>query len=377
MEQFWALNTMQCATDFISKNADQGELPTLENYVGDDPKTGRAYVRISISDAPDVDAAVIAAKEAFPAWSRTSRKIRSGYLQKIATLLEENKELFAVWESIDQGQTIQRARIEVDRAVSNFQYFSTFILHEDHRARMKIAPCLVFGCTAVAKPSEVTSMTAYLLSEIFRRVKLPAGVVNMVFGDGATTGSALLSHPGIHGISFTGGTATGIQIYKHLSLELGGKNPTLVFDDVDMDEAICLCGSRIYIQSCIFDEFVAKFKTHTSHTHKIKNTVGAVVSLTHYNKIRSYLKIAEAEGAKFELGQVPLSEPRAGYWIDLVVLPGVKQGSRVAGLVWVNCWLVRELGVPFAGMKNSGVGREGGEYSREVFTNVRTLHLAQ
>ncbi|KAJ9627569.1 hypothetical protein H2204_009608 [Knufia peltigerae] len=497
MEQIWKLDTLSSAEAFIS-NQDGQSLLTLENYIGGqfsentsenifissfNPKTGREYAKVPVSDETAVQSAVDAAKAAFPSWAKLSRRERSHHLRRIASLLQENRELLAVWESIDQGKTLERARVEIDRAVSNFQYFSSYILHDDNRARMvdgvaltyehrsaigpfalispwnmplylltwKIAPCIAFGCTAVAKPSEVTSMTAYLLAEVLRRAELPPGVVNIIFGDGRTTGTAVVTNPDIHGVSFTGGTATGVQIrkltaeyiYKHVSLELGGKNPTLVFEDVELDEAvrvasqaafenqgeICLCGSRIYVHSSIYDDFIAKFKSHAAQAYRSQVTMGAIVSLPHYQKIRSYLELAKDEGAKFELGDIPPREPQNGYWMDPVVLTGVSQSSRVvqeeifgpvvtiaqfdteetavqlandnanglasvvltrdgkrmrrvgeqiqAGLVWVNCWLVRELGTPFGGMKNSGVGREGGDYSRDVFTNVRTIHLAQ
>ncbi|RFU30455.1 hypothetical protein B7463_g5888, partial [Scytalidium lignicola] len=446
-----------------------------------DPKTGNAYARVPISSASEVEDAITSAAEAFKSWCKTSRGVRSKYLQRIAQLIQENRELLAVWESIDQGKTLERARIEVDRAISNFSYFSTYILHEETAARMvdgvalsyehrspagvfalispwnmplylltwKIAPCIAFGCTAVAKPSEVTSMSAFLLADIIRQAELPSGVVNMVFGNGAITGSAQVKSQRIAGVSFTGGTATGIQIRKdtvadiskHLSLELGGKNPTLVFDDVDLEKAvplaaraafenqgeICLCGSRIYVQKRIYDEFVLAFKQFVAKNYKCKESIGAVVSLPHYQKIRSYLTLAEREGATFELGSIPNETPDGGYWIDPTVLTGIstssivmreeifgpvvtiatfeteedainlandnpnglasilltRDGARMrrvgeqleAGLVWVNCWLVRELGTPFGGMKNSGTGREGGAYSRDIFTHVRTLHI--
>lgn len=311
------------------------------------------------------------------------------------------------------------------------------------------------------------TIEAAVLSEVFKRAKLPEGVVNIIFGDGRTTGTALVTNPGIRGVSFTGGTATGVsirkltadQIYKHLSLELGGKNPTLVFGDADIEEAvkiaaqaafenqgevrvlnpltmieltviqICLCGSRIYVQSSVYDDFMSKFRSYSAKAYRTHGTLGAIVSLPHYQKIRSYLELAENEGAKFELGEVPPREPPDGYWINPAILSGLSQSSKVvqeeifgpvatisafeseeeaiqlandnanglacvvltrdgkrmrrvgeqiqSGLVWVNCWLVRELGSPFGGMKNSGVGREGGDYSRGVFTDVRTLHLAE
>lgn len=322
----------------------------------------------------------------------------------------------------------------------------------------KIAPCLAFGCTAVAKPSEVTSLSAFLLASVFAQAGLPPGVVNVLFGDGATTGAALVAHPDVHGVSFTGGTATGVairtatahQISKHLSLELGGKNPTLVFADAlaaaaSRDRAvrtaavaafenqgeICLCGSRIYVEKGAYAAFVAAFTAHVEATYRVGETVGAVVSLQHYAKIRGYLEMAQRQGMTFQTGELPpviRAGEEKGYWIKPTVLTEVPADSELlrdeifgpvvtivpfedeedavrlanaseyglasvllttdggrmrrvgeqlqAGLVWVNCWLVRELGTPFGGMKNSGTGREGGEYSRDVFTAARTVHLA-
>jgi acyl-CoA reductase-like NAD-dependent aldehyde dehydrogenase len=292
-------------------------------------------------------------------------------------------------------------------------------------------------------------MHRIVLCEVLRQAELPDGVVNFVFGNGAVTGSALVKSQKIAGVSFTGGTATGIQIrkdtaadiYKHLSLELGGKNPTLVFDDVDIERAvataamagfenqgeICLCGSRIYVQDTIYDIFVEKFTKYVAEKYQTRKTLGAIVSLPHFQKIISYLELAKKENATFNLGSIPDKLPEGGYWMDPVILTGVSTTSAVmreeifgpvvtiapftseehaielandnpnglasvlltkdaarirrvgeqieAGLVWVNCWLVRELSTPFGGMKNSGTGREGGEYSRDVFTVVRTLHV--
>ncbi|KXJ89887.1 aldehyde dehydrogenase domain-containing protein [Microdochium bolleyi] len=490
----WAANTLEKAEALIkSATTSGGAGLVMHNYVGGsyvpsethidsvNPKTGRVFAKVPVASADQVEQALQAATQAFKTWKKTTNAARSAYLRRVSQLIQENHELFAVWESIDQGKTLARARVEVDRAISNFNYFSTFILHQETAARMidnvaltyehrspagvfalispwnmplylltwKIAPCLAFGCTAVAKPSEVTSMSAFLLAEVLRLAEIPAGVINIVFGDGPTTGSALVRSPLVHGVSFTGGTATGIrirrdtadQIYKHLSLELGGKNPTLVFDDVDLDKAvetaataafenqgeICLCGSRVYVQSGIYDEFVRRFEAFVRGNFKCGERVGAVVSSPHYAKIRSYLELAEQEKATFVTGSIPPADPQNGLWIDPVVLTGLSTSSAVmreeifgpvatiakfdtedeavelandnpnglaavlltkdaarirrvgeqieAGLVWVNCWLVRELGTPFGGMKNSGTGREGGEYSREVFTVVRTLHI--
>ncbi|ROW01374.1 hypothetical protein VMCG_05967 [Cytospora schulzeri] len=499
-EELWAANTLEKATALLTQL--QKQPLTLQHFTENkftttesskhiesyEPKTGRLIAKVPCASADEVDAAVKAAKAAFPAWSKTPRAERSRYLRRVSEIIAENRELFAVWESIDQGKTLERARVEVDRAVSNFAYFSTFILHETTTARMvdgvaltyehrspagvfalispwnmplylltwKIAPCLAFGCTAVAKPSEVTSMSAFLLASAFEQASLPSGVVNILFGDGMTTGSAMVSHPDVHGVSFTGGTATGIairkatvaQIYKHVSLELGGKNPTLVFADsmaankektirtaamasFENQGEICLCGSRIYVEKSVYEDFVAAFTEYVTKTYRIGETVGAVVSQPHYSKIRGYLNTAQAQGMKFETGEV-LPEIQAGeekgYWIRPTVLTNVPADSELlrdeifgpvvtivpfededdavrlanasqyglasvvlttdggrmrrvgeqlqAGLVWVNCWLVRELGTPFGGMKNSGTGREGGEYSRDVFTVARTIHLA-
>lgn len=504
-EELWTADTLDKAATLLEhlRGGRQAALP-LQHFVANqfvddktttktidsyEPKSGRLIAQVPCASPEQVDAAVRAAYAAFPAWSKTPRAERSRYLRRVSDLLAQHRELFAVWESIDQGKTLQRARIEVDRAISNFAYFATFILHESTSARMvdgvaltyehrspagvfaliapwnmplylltwKIAPCLAFGCTAVAKPSEVTSMSAFLLASVFEKAGLPAGVINVVLGDGPTTGSALVAHPDVHGVSFTGGTATGIairratahQIYKHLSLELGGKNPTLVFADAmtattrektirtaamaafENQGEICLCGSRIYVEKSVYDEFVAAFRDHVDKTYRLGETVGAVASLQHYAKIRGYLELAQSQGMTFQTGELPpvlQAGEEKGYWIQPTVLTEVPPNSvllrdeifgpvvtivpfadedeavrlanaseyglasvllttdggrmrRVgeqlqAGLVWVNCWLVRELGTPFGGMKNSGTGREGGEYSRDVFTVARTLHLA-
>ncbi|KAE8150671.1 aldehyde dehydrogenase domain-containing protein [Aspergillus avenaceus] len=444
------------------------------------PKTGLRFACIPNSSPEQVHAAVSAAEAAFPTWSATLPSLRSEYLQRIASRIEEQRELFAAWESIDQGKTLSRARVEIDRAVANFRYFATYILHQETRARWtdtniltyehrspkgvfaliapwnmplcsltgKIAPCLAFGCTAVAKPSELTSMTAYLLSTVFRDVDLPPGVINLVYGAGDPTGSALVRHPRVKGISFTGSTATGRQIRrdtvddigKYLSLELSGKNPTIVFDDVDVDKAvvtaakaafenqgeICLCGSRIYVQRRLWSEFVCRFVSYVREHYVLGNKVGAVVSLDHYNKIRSYLTLAAEDPISvFHLGSIPPENPECGFWIEPAVLtvsessplltdeifgPVVtltpfdteeeavqkangsayglasilltKDGARMrrvgekldAGLVWINCWLAKEMGASFGGISVSGTG---GDSSREVYTSGRTLHIPQ
>ncbi|GMG32229.1 unnamed protein product [Aspergillus oryzae var. brunneus] len=395
----WELDTLEDAEGHLQRldfqpfklqNLVNGNLvPHPHNWIDSmNPKTGLHFACIPNSTPEQIDQAVKAADAAFPAWSATPPSQRSQYLQRIASRIEEQRELFAVWESIDQGKTLTRARVEIDRAV-----------RPDRPDRYPV------------------------LSAVFQDVGLPPGVINLVYGAGNPTGSALVRHPLIKGISFTGGTATGRQIRrdtvddigKHLSLELGGKNPTLVFDDVDMDKAVATAAA-------------AAFENQGEH-YELGNTVGAVVSLPHYNKIRSYLSLAAEDPVSvFHLGSIPPENPEGGFWIEPAVLtvsessplltdeifgPVVtltpfdteeeaiqkannsqyglasilltKDGARMrrvgerleAGLVWVNCWLVRELGTPFGGMKASGIGREGGQYSREVFTSVRTLHIPQ
>lgn len=292
-------------------------------------------------------------------------------------------------------------------------------------------------------------LTNPVLGEVFRLAKLPPGVMNIIFGDGPGAGSALVKSPRVRGVSFTGGTATGIHIRKdtvadigkHLSLELGGKNPTLIFDDVDLGEAvplaaqaafensgqICLCGSRIYVHRTIYEKFLSAFVDYVQEKYRCGETIGPVVSREHYNKISSYLKQAKEEGADFLTGEIPSEIPQKGFWVTPTVLANLRTDSRImrdeifgpvvtvspfdteeeaielandnpnglasilvtkdlsrmrrvgerldAGLVWVNCWLVRELGTAFGGMKASGIGREGGAQSRDVFTNLRTLHV--
>ncbi|KAJ5709384.1 hypothetical protein N7493_010718 [Penicillium malachiteum] len=496
ISRLWELDTLESASDYLANL--QGKQLHLHNFIdaqfseqlfseswldSHNPRTGEVLAKIPQSGLSEVNRAVEAASKAFQSWSQSPRQERSDVLLRIASIIQEKRELFAVWESIDQGKTLARARVEVDRAISNFRYFATYTLHEEGSARYvdgqpstltyehrspvgvfalispwnmplylltwKIAPCIAFGCTGVAKPSEVTSITAYLLGEVFRQAKLPPGVMNIIFGDGPGTGSALVKSPRVRGVSFTGGTKTGIRIRrdtvedigKHLSLELGGKNPTLIFDDVNLAEAvplaataafensgqICLCGSRIYVHKVIYEKFCSQFVEYVREHYRCGDTIGPVVSKAHYDKIRTYLLQAQTEDATFLTGEVPTEIPEGGYWITPTVLRDVddqsivlreeifgpvvtispfdteeevielandnpnglasilltkdvsrmrRVGERIdAGLVWVNCWLVRELGTAFGGMKASGTGREGGAHSRDVFTNLRTIHV--
>lgn len=456
----------------------------LDNY---NPATGKVYSYIPDSDEKDVEQAYTAAKNAFASWSITPKEKRSHYLLKIASLIEKNLEKLALAESIDNGKPLKLAKtVDIPRAAANFHFYGTGILHyaahshsmEDtainytlrqpvgvagcispwnlplYLFSWKIAPALAAGCTVVAKPSEVTPMTAYLLSEICIEVGLPAGVLNIVHGLGGKVGNAIVSHKDIPLISFTGGTVTGKQIasiaapmFKKLSLELGGKNPNVIFADCDYDKMlsttmlssfanqgqICLCGSRIYVERKIYDkfkdDFIAKTKALVVGDPLNDNTkIGAVVSKPHQEKILSYIELAKQEGGKVLCGGKAIKmsgEHSAGYYIEPTIIEGLTHTCRTnqeeifgpvvtitpfdteeealtmanstiyglasmvwtenltrahhmannihAGIVWINCWLLRDLRTPFGGVKASGVGREGGFEALDFFTEPKNV----
>lgn len=473
----------------------------LQNYIGGElkapksgsyldnfnPATGKVYSLIPDSDATDVDLAVQAAKAAFPAWSSLASEKRTNYLLAIANKIEERLEDLALAETTDNGKPLWLAKaVDIPRASSNFKFYATALSHDhtecyemgdfalNYTTRKpigvagcispwnlplylftwKIAPALATGNCVVAKPSEVTPMTAYLLSEICIEVGLPAGVLNIVHGLGAKVGAAITEHTEVPVISFTGGTATGQQIarvaapmFKKLSLELGGKNPNIIFDDCDFEDAlsttlkssfanqgqICLCGSRIFVQRGIYekfkDAFVAKTKEMVvNYPTAEKANLGAVVSKNHMEKVLSYIALAKEEGGKVLTGgqRVLLQgEYAEGYYISPTIIEGLdyncrtnqeeifgpvvtimpfdteeevlsyanstkyglsstlwtsnlKRAHRMAaklesGIVWVNTWLLRDLRTPFGGVKQSGVGREGGFEALHFFTEPKNI----
>ncbi|KAE8355469.1 Aldehyde/histidinol dehydrogenase [Aspergillus coremiiformis] len=471
--QPWELDTLEDAEGHLQRldfqpfqlqNLVNGDLmphPHPDWIDSVNPKTGLGFACIPQSTPEQIDAAVKAAEAAFPSWSATPPSQRSQYLQRIASRIEKQRELFAVWESIDHGMTITRARVEVDRAVSNFRYFATFILHQETRARWtdsntvtyehrspkgvfalitpwnmpldlltgQIAPCLAFGCTAVAKPSETTSMTAYLLSTVFQEVSLPPGIINVVYGPGHLTGTALISHPLIKGICFTGTPATGHHIRrntldKYVSLNLTGKTPTLIFDDVDIENAvataaaaafasqgeICLRGSQIYVQRTIWSQFISRFASHVEEQYILGDAVGAVVSLSHYRQIRSVLSLATDDpDSVFHLGSIPPEHPEGGFWIEPAVVSVTESSplwtEEAVGPVvllspfdgeeevvrrandgrygWASVLLTRDEGRMRRVGERLQAGLDwfhcwmvpGAEGSRDVFTAVRTLHV--
>ncbi|TYB79925.1 aldehyde dehydrogenase [Bizionia myxarmorum] len=360
----------------------------LDNY---DPSCGKIYGQIPNSSKEDVENAYIAAKSAFPTWSKTTLDERSRIMLKISELIEQNLDALAEAESKDNGKPIILAKaIDIPRASSNFRFFANAITQfssESHESvgqdainytlrqpigvvgcispwnlplylfTWKIAPAIAAGNCVVAKPSEVTPMTAYLLGQICNEAGLPKGVLNIVHGLGGSTGQAIIEHPDIKAISFTGGTATGAHIariaapmFKKLSLELGGKNPNIIFADCDYDDMlnttvkssfanqgqICLCGSRIFVEASIYEkfknDFVAKVKAlKVGHPSESTTDIGALVSKPHLEKVLEYIQIAKDENGTILCGgnQVTIPGFENGYYLEPTVIEVPTDECRV------------------------------------------------
>ncbi|MDO7614636.1 MAG: aldehyde dehydrogenase [Crocinitomicaceae bacterium] len=365
--------------------------PSSGNYFENiDPSTGKAYSLIPDSDADDIEEAVKAAQKAFPEWSGMSLEKRSKYIVRLSEGIEKRMDEFVKAESLDNGKPVSlAAQVDIPRAISNFHFFATAILHfasESHSMEgvginyttrkpigvvgcispwnlplylfsWKIAPALASGNCVIAKPSEVTPYTAYLLSEVAQEIGLPPGVLNIVHGTGGSAGDAIVKHPLIKAISFTGGTETGAYIsrtagpmFKKLSLELGGKNPNIIFADCDFEEMltttvrssfanqgqICLCGSRIFIERPIYEKFKTAFIEKVSRMKNLapsdpNSKQGAVVSKGHMEKVLSYVDLAKEEGGTILRGgkRVILPEPNnEGFFIEPTVIEGLKYDCR-------------------------------------------------
>ncbi|WP_207492682.1 aldehyde dehydrogenase [Aridibaculum aurantiacum] len=451
------------------------------------PATAEVFSHTPDSDDTDIELAVSAAKKAFASWSVTPVEERFKVLNKIAELIDANLETLALAETTDNGKPLWLSkRVDIPRASSNFRFFATGILHfstESHNMEdkvinytlrqpvgivgcispwnlplylftWKIAPAIAAGNCVIAKPSEVTPVTAYLLSKICIEAGLPAGVLNIVHGTGPGAGEAIVKHPAIKAISFTGSTRAGERIaslaapkFKKLSLELGGKNPNIIFADCDwkkmMDTTlrssfanqgqICLCGSRILVEEFIYEKFKAEFVERTQQLTvgdpmDPSSKQGAIVSKVHFEKVMKCIETAKEEGGTILCGGNavrPEGRCANGYFIEPTIIEGlgpacntnveeifgpvvtlqsfrneeealqlanecnyglaatiwtqdISKANRVAakveaGIIWVNCWLVRDLRTPFGGMKNSGVGREGGWEALRFFTEAKNV----
>ena len=458
----------------------------IDNY---NPSNGAVYGQLPNSSKEDIELAYKSAKSAFSEWSNSTLDERSRILIKLSDLLEQNLEDFAKAESKDNGKPLSLARtIDIPRAASNFRFFGHAITQfssESHDSiglnavnytlrqpigvvgcispwnlplylfSWKIAPALAAGNCVVAKPSEVTPLTAYMLGKICNEAGLPKGVLNIVHGSGSTTGQAIIEHPDIKAISFTGGTSTGAHIaktaapmFKKLSLELGGKNPNIIFNDCDYEDMlnttvrssfanqgqICLCGSRIFVQSGIYSKFKADFVARVKHLKvghpSNKDTdVGALVSKPHLDKVIGYVERSKSENARILQGGnlSTVDGYENGYYMEPTVIEvnsndcstnqeeifgpvvtlmpfetekevlqlanAVKYGLSAtlwtndlkrtlrmtkeleAGIVWVNTWMMRDLRTPFGGVKASGVGREGGFDALRFFTEAKNICL--
>lgn len=473
----------------------------LENYIGGNligplsgdfldninPATGEIYGQIPNSNKKDIDVAVLSAQKAFPSWSTSNLEKRFTILNKIAELIDENVDALALAETNDNGKPLWLSKkVDIYRAAANFRFFATGLMHfasESHHTEgkavnftirqpigivgcispwnlplylftWKIAPALAAGNCVIAKPSEVTPVTAFLLAKICKEAGLPDGVLNIVHGNGPNCGEAIVKHPAIKAISFTGSTRAGEQIasiaapkFKKLSLELGGKNPNIIFADCDWDKMldttiqssfsnqgqICLCGSRILIEQSVYEKFKTAF---VERTKKLtvgdpldeSSNQGAIVSKLHFDKIMHCINLAKQEGGTILCGGHSLTIPgrcEKGYFIEPTIIENlgpdcktnreeifgpvvtlqlfttveealalanatsyglastiwtqdISKANLVAskiqsGIVWINCWLLRDLRTPFGGIKNSGVGREGGWEAMKFFTEAKNV----
>ena len=463
------------------------QLPASGNYLDDyAPATGERIALIPRSTEIDVNQAVAAAKEAGQGWAALSKEVRANWLDRIADALEECHDEIARLESMDTGKPISIARaVDANRSVANFRFYADLIRNlEDQEFQMpdatnrvlrrpvgvgvlitpwnlplyllswKVAPAIGMGNTVVCKPSELTPMTADLLMRVIEKVGLPAGVVNLIHGTGAEAGAPLVEHKDVRFVSFTGGTDTGAVVarstagsFKKLSLELGGKNATIILDDCDLDRhmdaivrasylnqgQVCLCGSRILVHSSIKETFTRRFVDAVEHL-RIGNPsdesteLGSLISPEHLSKVQSYVTLAIEEGGTVLTGGgMPcLTDAlEGGNWITPVVIDGLatdsrcsteeifgpmvtlhsfnsddeairiangtryglagsiwttdlERGERIAqsldtGMVWVNTWLHRDLRVPFGGVKDSGLGREGGYWSLGFYSEATNI----
>jgi 5-carboxymethyl-2-hydroxymuconic-semialdehyde dehydrogenase len=458
-----------------------------KNFDNFNPYTNERINRVAEGDSADIDTAVKAAHDAFNGpWGKMKVSERLKYIHKIADLIDEHIDEIAPLESLDTGLPISQTKNMVARSAQNFRFYAEMVASRmageayqvdgdflNYTIRKpvgvaglitpwnapfmletwKLAPALATGNTVVMKPGELSPITANRLAEIIDQAELPDGVFNVVHGFGETAGAALVAHPNVRLISFTGETVTGVEITKNgadtlkrVSMELGGKSPIIIFDDADFERALdactwgifsfngerCTANSRLFLHASIYDDFISALKERVQNIvlgdpMDPTTQVGPLIHRDHYNKVKSYIDLAIQEGAEVFSGEIP-EHLHKGNFVAPTLLLNVKNNMRVAqeeifgpvlavmkfetedevielandvkyglagyvwtkdiqrahrvaqavdaGMVWINSQNVRDLRIPFGGSKASGIGREGGHYAFDFYTETQVIHVA-
>ncbi|MDB6092435.1 MAG: hpcC [Gammaproteobacteria bacterium] len=450
------------------------------------PVDARVINQVICGDEQDVHAAATAAEAAFPAWRAKTGDERRAILHRVANAIEARREEIALVECMDTGQALRFMSGAALRAAENFRFFADrapgaadglslpAAEHMNYTTRQpigpvaiitpwntpfmlstwKIAPALAAGCTVVHKPAEWSPLTATLLAQIMTEAGVPAGVVNLVNGIGERTGKLLTEHPAIRATAFIGESRTGSLIMsqgaptlKRVHLELGGKNPVIVFEDADIERAVdavvfmiyslngerCTSSSRLLVQSSLYDRFVERVaervaRLKVGHPLDPATEIGPLIHQRHLDKVLSYFEIARDEGAQIRVGGARAEALKPGFYVQPTLFANAKSTMRIAreevfgpvltaiafadeaeaariandtpygltayiwtadsgralrmahkvdaGMVWVNSENNRHLPTPFGGMKASGIGRDGGDYSFDFYMETKNICMA-